>query len=74
MTLPGVKEESGKVEATNSMKNGVYYPDKVSYLEEKYLVEKSLHNFELTFSPLLAGGGLLPGTCKVCCVLYNSGV
>ena len=40
------------------------------YIEERTVVEKSVHMFELTFSPLLANGGLLHGTCKVCHVDY----
>ena len=58
------------MEATNSNENGVFCRENVSYLEERTLVEKSEQAFELTFTPLLAGGGLLPGTCKMCDVDY----
>ena len=58
------------MQATNSNENGILYREKDSFLEEKTLVEKSVPAFELTFTPLLAGSGLLPGTCKMCDVDY----
>ena len=42
----------------------------ISCIEDKNFVEKSVYNFELTFSSLLAGGCLLPGTCRVCHIEY----
>ena len=58
------------METTNSKENGVVYREQVSYLEQRTLVEKSVEAFQLTFTPLLAGSGLLPGTCKMCDVDY----
>ena len=49
---------------TNSKKNGVFYREKLSYLEEMKLVENSVQFFQLTFSPLLAGGGLVSGNAR----------